>query len=82
MQQCHTLVLIKPSAVQRGLCGTIIQRYEQAGLKLVRIRLDQFPPEVFAELYREHEGREFYQHLVEQMSSGKICAIVLAGPKG
>ncbi|NLL88739.1 MAG: nucleoside-diphosphate kinase [Firmicutes bacterium] len=78
----HTLVLIKPSAVQRGLCGVIIHRYEQAGLELVGIKLDQFPSEVFADLYREHEGRDYYQHLVEQMSSGKICAIVLAGPKG
>ncbi|HOB09287.1 MAG: nucleoside-diphosphate kinase [Limnochordia bacterium] len=82
MELYHTLVLIKPSAVERGLCGAIIHRYEQAGLRLVKIKLEQFPPETFAELYREHEGRDFYPHLVAQMSSGKICALVLAGPQG
>lgn len=60
MELYHTLVLIKPSAVERGLCGAIIHRYEQAGLRLVKIKLEQFPPETFAELYREHEGRDFY----------------------
>ena len=80
MQQCHTLVLIKPSAVQRPMRHHH-PKIRAGRLKLVRIRLDQFPPEVFAELYRARR-QGIYQHLVEQMSSGKICAIVLAGPKG
>jgi len=82
MERYHTLVLVKPSAVQRGLCGAILQRYEQAGLKLVKIKLEQFPAEVFAELYREHQGKDFYPQLVQHMSSGPVCAFVLAGPKG
>ena len=82
MESHYTLVLIKPSAVQRGLCGEIISRYESAGLKLAALKLEKFPLESFAELYREHQGKSFYQAVVEHMSSAPICALVLAGPAG
>ena len=82
MESHYTLVLIKPSAVQRGLCGEIISRYESAGLKLAALKLEKFPLETFAELYREHQGKSFYQAVVEHMSSAPICALVLAGRGG
>jgi nucleoside-diphosphate kinase len=82
MQNHYTLVLIKPSAVRRRLCGEIISRYERAGLGLVGLKLEQFPPETFAKLYQEHQGKDFYPKLVEQMSSDSICALVLTGPEG
>jgi len=77
----QTLVLIKPSAVQRGLCGEIIRRYERAGLRLVKAKLEQFPASTFAELYQEHRGKTFYEEIVNQMSSGPIMALVLEGPE-
>lgn len=78
----RTLVLLKPSAVKRGLCGEIIKRYEQAGLRLISGKLQQFPEGVFAQLYQEHEGKEFYRRLITSMSSAPIMALLLEGPEG
>lgn len=75
----RTLVLCKPDAVQRGLVGTIISRFEQKGLKLVGLKLRQFPLEVIQQHYSVHAERPFYTALVGFMTSGPVVAIALEG---
>lgn len=75
-----TLVLLKPDAVQRKLCGEIIQRFERKGLVLSALKLLQVTPEMAAEHYAEHVGKPFYPALVEFITSGPVVAMVLTGP--
>ena len=75
----RTLVLLKPDAVQRGLAGTILARFEQKGLKLVALKLRQFPPALFEKHYEPHKGKPFYPGLVKYMSSGPVVALALEG---
>ncbi|WP_411720622.1 nucleoside-diphosphate kinase [Mycetocola sp.] len=75
----ETLVLIKPDGVARNLTGEILRRIEAKGYSLVDIRLVQPERSVLAEHYAEHEGKPFYEPLVEFMLSGPIVAIRVAG---
>jgi nucleoside-diphosphate kinase len=77
-----TLVLLKPLAVERGLNGEIINRFERAGFKLKGLTLQQFPESKFEELYEEHKGKSFYSDIVSWMSSKPIIAIALEGEDG
>lgn len=76
----RTLVLLKPDAVQRKLCGEIIRRFERKGLLLFALKLLQLTPEMAASHYAEHVGKPFYPSLVEFITSGPVVAMVLAGP--
>ena len=75
----RTLVLLKPDAVQRGLVGTVLSRFEQKGLKLVGLKLRCFPIETLEKHYEVHKERPFYKNLVSFMSSGPVAAICLEG---
>jgi nucleoside-diphosphate kinase len=75
----ETLVLIKPDGVARNLTGEILRRIEAKGYSLVDIRLVQPDRSVLAEHYAEHEGKPFYEPLVEFMLSGPVVAIRVAG---
>jgi nucleoside-diphosphate kinase len=77
----RTLVLLKPDAVKRGQVGEIIRRIEAKGYGLVALELRTATPEVLAEHYAEHEGKPFYQPLVDFMLSGPVVAIVLEGER-
>jgi nucleoside-diphosphate kinase len=77
MQQ--TLVLLKPDCVQRRLVGTIIQRLEQKGLRLVALKLVQTSREVAEKHYAVHKGKPFYASLVEFVTSGPTVAMVWEG---
>ncbi|MBI1922996.1 nucleoside-diphosphate kinase [Candidatus Poribacteria bacterium] len=79
MQQEKTLVLIKPDGVQRGLIGEIIARFERKGLKLIGLKLLKLPHEKGGELYAPHQGKFFYDHLIQFMTSTPIVAIALQG---
>ena len=79
MEQEKTLVLIKPDGVQRGLIGEIIARFERKGLKLVGLKLLTLPHEKAEELYAPHEGKFFYDYLIQFMTSTPIVAIALQG---
>ncbi len=74
-----TLVLLKPTAVERGLVGEIIGRFERSGLVIKKIKLEQFPEKTFEELYEEHEGKPFYSKIVSWMASRPILALALTG---
>ena len=75
----NTLVLLKPDAVQRKLCGEIIQRFERKGLLLSALKLLQLTPEMAASHYAEHKGKPFYPALIEFITSGPVVAMVLTG---
>lgn len=75
----RTLVLLKPDAVQRGLIGPILARFEAKGLKIVALKLRQFPKKLIETHYTDHKERSFYPALVAFMTSGPAVALVLEG---
>lgn len=77
----RTLVLLKPDAVERGLVGTIISRFEAKGLQIVALDQRTLDKETLAKHYEEHAGKPFYDDLVSFMSRGPAVAMVLEGPE-
>ena len=77
----RTLVLLKPDAVERGLVGQILQRFELKGLKIVTMDLRILDADTLARHYEEHVGKGFYDDLVAFMSRGPVVAMVLEGPQ-
>ncbi len=75
----RTLILIKPDALQRGLAGRILQRFEDKGLKIVGLKMLQISPELAAAHYAAHKERSFYPGLVKFMTSRPVIAIALEG---
>lgn len=74
-----TLVLLKPDAVQRGLCGEIVARLERTGLKIVGMKLMQVSDELANRHYGEHVGKPFFDGLVGFITSGPIVAMAFEG---
>jgi nucleoside-diphosphate kinase len=74
-----TLVLIKPDGVKRNLVGEIISRLEAKGYVVADLLMVQATRELLAQHYAEHEGKPFYEPLVEFMLSGPVVAIRLEG---
>jgi len=75
----RTLVLCKPDAVQRGLVGKILSRFEEKGLKLVGLKQRVFSEELLKQHYSDHAERSFFPNLVRFMGSGPAVAIALEG---
>ena len=75
----ETLVLVKPDGVARNLTGEILRRIEAKGYALVDIKLVQADRELLSQHYEEHQGKPFYEPLVEFMESGPVVAIRVAG---
>jgi nucleoside-diphosphate kinase len=75
----ETLVLVKPDGVARNLTGEILRRIEAKGFQLVDIKFVEADRTLLAAHYAEHEGKPFYEPLVEFMESGPIVAIRVAG---
>src|SRR5881409_2763336 len=80
MQQ--TLILLKPDGVQRRLVGTIIQRFEQKGLRLVALKLVQAGRDLAEKHYAVHKGKPFYDSLLKFLTAGPTVALArtLMGP--
>lgn len=76
-----TFIICKPDAVERGLVGTILQRFEAKGLKLVAAELRQLDADTLGEHYAEHVGKGFYDDLVGFMSRSPAFVAVLEGPE-
>jgi nucleoside-diphosphate kinase len=76
----RTLVLVKPDAMQRGLAGEIIARWEQRGLRIVGLKLVQVTEAMAAKHYAEHQGKPFFKGLVQFITSTPVIAAVLEGP--
>lgn len=75
----ETLVLIKPDGVARNLTGEILRRIEAKGYQLVDVRLVQADVDLLAQHYEEHEGKPFYEPLLDFMQSGPTVALRIAG---
>lgn len=75
----RTLVLIKPDAVQRGLVGQIVARFEARGITLAGLKLMKMDGGRAGKLYEPHVGKGFYEGLVSYMTSGPIVALCLEG---
>jgi nucleoside-diphosphate kinase len=75
----RTLVLLKPDAVQRGLVGTIISRLEGKGLKIIAMKMMQVDEALARELYAVHQGKPFFQGLIDFITSSPVIAVVFEG---
>ncbi len=75
----RTLIIVKPDAVQRGLTGEIIHRFERRGLKLIGMKLVQVSEELAKKHYAEHEGKPFFEGLVSYITSSPVVLIALEG---
>ncbi|KGG52103.1 nucleoside diphosphate kinase [Mitosporidium daphniae] len=75
----HTLVILKPDAVKRGLIGCILQRFEQRGFKIAAAKLMVATDELLEKHYHEHTSKSFYPGLARFMKSGPVMALVLQG---
>jgi nucleoside-diphosphate kinase len=74
-----TLVLVKPDGVRRNLIGEVIARCEQKGYVVNQLKKLTPTRELLAQHYAEHEGKSFYEPLMEFMLSGDVVAIELSG---
>jgi nucleoside-diphosphate kinase len=75
----HTLVLLKPDAVRRGLVGAVLRRFEDRGLKIVAMELRTIDEATADQHYAEHVERDFYPPLRAFVTSGPLVALVLEG---
>jgi len=75
----RSLVLIKPDAIQRGLAGEIISRLEEKGLKIVAMKMLHMDKNLAQRHYAIHEGKAFFNDLVNFITSSPIIAIVFQG---
>jgi nucleoside-diphosphate kinase len=76
----RTLVLIKPDGVQRGLIGEIIRRLEMRGLRLVAAKFQQVDRDLAERHYAVHQGKPFYDGLIDYITSAPVMAMVWEGP--
>lgn len=74
-----TLVLVKPDGVKKHICGEVISRFERKGLALHAIKLIEVSMELAKKHYGEHEGKPFFQGLIDFITSGKVLAMVVEG---
>lgn len=75
----RTLVILKPDALQRGLCGQIITRFEQKGLQIVGLKLMKISEKLAERHYEPHKGKPFYPGLIRFMTSGPVIVMALQG---
>lgn len=75
----RTLSILKPDALQKGVIGKIVDRFETQGLKPVAMKMKQLTAEEAGSFYAVHKERPFYGELVEFMTSGPVVIMVLEG---
>ncbi len=74
-----TLIILKPDAVQRGLMGRIISRFEEKGLQIVGAKMTVISQELAAKHYKDHQGKPFYDGLVKFMTSSPVLVLAVRG---
>ena len=79
MAQERTLSIIKPDAVSKNVVGDIVSRFENAGLKIIAMRMERLSQERAKGFYAEHDGKPFFKDLVSFMTSGPSVLQVLEG---
>lgn len=75
----RTFVALKPDAVQRGISGEIIHRFERSGLRIAGMKMIKADKELLEKHYGEHKGKPFYENLVDFMREGPVIAMVIEG---
>jgi nucleoside-diphosphate kinase len=75
----ETLVLVKPDGVARQLTGEILRRIEAKGYEIVDLKMITAPRDLLDAHYEEHQGKPFFEPLVEFMQSGPVVAVRVAG---
>ena len=76
----RTLIIVKPDAVQRGLIGEIVARFERRGLRIVGMKFMQIDRELASRHYGEHKGKAFYEPLLAYITSAPVVVMVLEAP--
>ena len=79
MSMEKTLIIFKPDAVQRGLMGRIMSRFEDKGLKIIGAKFMKISPELAAVHYEAHKERPFYTGLVNFMTCSPVMVLALEG---
>ena len=74
-----SLIIIKPDGVQRSLVGTVLSRFESAGLKIHGMKFQTVPAEQSQKHYAEHVDKPFYPTVEEYITSGPVLVFVLGG---
>lgn len=77
----RTLIIIKPDGVERGLIGPIITRFEQRGLKIVAMKMLHVSNELARKHYAVHEGKPFFEPLIQYITSAPVGVMALEGPQ-
>jgi len=75
----RTLIIVKPDALQRGLTGEIIKRFEQRGLRLIGLKLLQVSQSLAEKHYAVHRERPFFKDLVAYITSAPVVVMALEG---
>ncbi|MEY4958860.1 MAG: hypothetical protein RL271_234 [Actinomycetota bacterium] len=81
MSKERTLILVKPDGVRRGLVGEVISRIETKGYVITSMRMLNADRSILEKHYEEHNGKPFFEPLLEFMSSGPIVAMVAEGER-
>ncbi len=76
----RTLIVLKPDAVQRGIAGELLARFERRGLRFAALRLVKVERSLAERHYAVHKGKFFYDDLVTTISASPVVAAVLEGP--
>ena len=74
-----TLIILKPDAVQRGLVGRIISRFEDKGLEIAAGKFMTVSPDLAGQLYEPHRGKPFYDGLLRFMTSSPVMVLAVRG---
>jgi len=79
MTKERTFVMMKPDAVQRGLVGEIISRFEKKGIKVVAMKMVSVSKELAEKHYGIHKGKPFFEPTVQYITSSPVVSMVLEG---
>lgn len=74
-----TFLMVKPDGVQRGLVGEVISRVEKRGLRIIGMKMLTIDDDMASEHYQEHVGKDFYEGLIEYITSGPVVAMAVKG---
>ena len=76
----RTLVIIKPEAVERGLIGEILARFERKNLKITRLKDGRISRDLAREHYRHHADKPFFEGLLDAITAGPVVFAIVEGP--
>jgi nucleoside-diphosphate kinase len=76
----RTFVMLKPGVLQRRLAGEVLSRLERKGAKIIALKMIRMNKTMVEAHYAEHQGKNFYEKLIEYTLSGPVIAMILEGP--